>query len=79
MQISRGSFLLATLVLAATYLFGGYSGRHDLFPFSILQALKARRLPPTATPLIKQDGWYPTIRRRLSPARSRLNVRPCYC
>jgi hypothetical protein len=46
MQISRGSFLLATLVLSATYLLGGYSGRHDLFPFSVLPALKARAIAP---------------------------------
>lgn len=46
MYISRGSFLLAILVLAATYLFGGYSGRHDLFPYSILRALKASPTAP---------------------------------
>jgi hypothetical protein len=46
MQISRGSFLLATLALSAAYLFGGYSGRHDLFPFSVVRALKARAITP---------------------------------
>src|SRR3954468_18534760 len=42
MHISRASFLIAILVLTATYLFGGYSGRHDLFPFPVFQALKTR-------------------------------------
>jgi hypothetical protein len=42
MQMSRARFFVAILVLTATYLLGGYSGRHDLFPFSLLQALKAR-------------------------------------
>jgi len=40
MHISRASF--AILVLTATYLLGGYSGRHDLFPFPVFQALKTR-------------------------------------
>jgi hypothetical protein len=42
MHISRASLLIAILVLTATYLFGGYSGRHDLFPFAVFQALKTR-------------------------------------
>src|SRR3954452_2237395 len=42
MHISRASFSIAILVLTATYLFGGYSGRHDLFPFAVFQALKTR-------------------------------------
>ncbi|MFL6815461.1 MAG: sialate O-acetylesterase [Bradyrhizobium sp.] len=42
MHISRASFSIAILVLTATYLFGGYSGRHDLFPFPVFQALKTR-------------------------------------
>src|SRR3982751_1954702 len=42
MHISRASFTLGILVLTATYLFGGYSGRHDLFPFPVFQALKTR-------------------------------------
>jgi len=46
LYISRGSFLLAILVLGATYLFGGYSGRHDLFPYSVFRALKARTTTP---------------------------------
>jgi hypothetical protein len=46
LYISRGSFLLAILVLGATFLFGGYSGRHDLFPYSVLTALKARPTAP---------------------------------
>src|SRR3954454_19714245 len=40
MHISRTTFLLAIFVLTATYLFGGYSGRHELFPFQVLRALK---------------------------------------
>src|SRR4051794_29703546 len=40
MHISRANFLLAIFVLTATYLFGGYSGRHELFPFQVLRALK---------------------------------------
>ena len=42
MHISRASFSIAILVLTATYLFGGYSGRHHLFPFPVFQALKTR-------------------------------------
>jgi hypothetical protein len=42
MHISRRNSLLAILVLSATYLLGAYSGRHDLFPFSLLAAVKAR-------------------------------------
>src|SRR5438270_11719721 len=42
MLISRRSLLLAILVLAATYAFGGYSARHDLFPYSVFQGLKNR-------------------------------------
>src|SRR3954467_14416215 len=42
MLISRASLVLAIPVLTATYLFGAYSGRHELFPFSIYQALKSR-------------------------------------
>src|SRR3954454_1032473 len=40
MHISRTTFLLAIFVLTATYLFGGYSGRHELFPFQVLRALR---------------------------------------
>ena len=40
MHISRASFLLAISVLTATYVFGGYSGRHELFPFPLFQSLK---------------------------------------
>jgi hypothetical protein len=40
MHISRATFLLAIFVLTATYLLGGYSGRHELFPFQVLRALK---------------------------------------
>jgi Carbohydrate esterase, sialic acid-specific acetylesterase len=40
MHITRGNFLLAILVLTATYLFGGYSGRHEIFPFPVFLALK---------------------------------------
>ncbi|WP_456671162.1 hypothetical protein [Bradyrhizobium sp. Lot11] len=50
MHMSRASFLLAILVLTATYLLGAYSGRHDFFPFPVLHAMKSRRLP-TATHL----------------------------
>jgi hypothetical protein len=39
MHISR-AFLLAVLVLAATYLFGAYSGRHELFPYPVFRTLK---------------------------------------
>jgi hypothetical protein len=42
MQMSRASFRLAISVLTATYLFGAYSGRHELFPFSFFQVLKTR-------------------------------------
>jgi carbohydrate esterase-like sialic acid-specific acetylesterase len=42
MHISRASFLLAILVLTATYLFGVYSARHETFPFTVFQALKTR-------------------------------------
>ena len=42
MHISRASFLLAILVLAATYLFGAYSDRHELFPLPAFRALKTR-------------------------------------
>ena len=42
MHMSRASFLLAMLVLTATYLFGAYSARHQLFPFPFFQALKTR-------------------------------------
>ncbi len=42
MHMSGASFLLAVLVLSATYLFGAYSARHQLFPFSFFQALKTR-------------------------------------
>ena len=47
MHISRGSLWLAILVLTATYFFGAYSGRHELFPFSIRGALRAS---PEAAP-----------------------------
>jgi hypothetical protein len=40
MRMSRARFLLAIIVLTATYLFGAYSARHQLFPFPLLQALK---------------------------------------
>lgn len=46
MQISRGRSLLAVLVLTATYLFGGYTGHHELFPYTAFQALKG---PAAAT------------------------------
>src|SRR5215212_3248123 len=48
MHISRVSSTLGILVLIATYLFGGYSGRRDLFPFPVFQALKTRAasMPP---------------------------------
>jgi hypothetical protein len=42
MHRSRATFLLAILVLTATYLFGAYSARHQLFPFPFFQALKTR-------------------------------------
>jgi hypothetical protein len=42
MPVSPARCLSGILVLTATYLFGGYSGRHDLFPFQFFQALKAR-------------------------------------
>jgi Carbohydrate esterase, sialic acid-specific acetylesterase len=42
MRMSYASFLLAILVLTATYLFGAYSARHQLFPFPLFQALKTR-------------------------------------
>lgn len=42
MHMSPASFLLATLFLAGTFLLGGYSGRNDLFPFPLFQALKTR-------------------------------------
>jgi Carbohydrate esterase, sialic acid-specific acetylesterase len=42
MHISRASFLLAILVLTATYLLGGYTARHEIFPFSVFRALKTR-------------------------------------
>jgi hypothetical protein len=38
--------LLAIVVLSATFLLGGYSGRHDLFPYSAFRALKARPAAP---------------------------------
>lgn len=38
--MSRTSFLLAVLVLTATYLFGAYSARHELFPVRFFHALK---------------------------------------
>jgi hypothetical protein len=41
MHISRVRFLLA-LVLIAAYLFGAYSGRHEMFPFSVYRAMKTR-------------------------------------
>src|SRR4051812_14192285 len=47
MHISRASFLLAILVLTATYLFGGYSARHEIFPFSVFRALKTRAASTT--------------------------------
>ncbi|MBO4220813.1 sialate O-acetylesterase [Bradyrhizobium neotropicale] len=47
--MSRASLLLAILVLTGTYLLGGYSGRHDFFPFRFLQALKARTAPDLYT------------------------------
>jgi hypothetical protein len=40
MRMSRARFLLVIIVLTATYLFGAYSARHQLFPFPLLQALK---------------------------------------
>jgi hypothetical protein len=42
MHMSRASLLLAILGLTATYLFGAYSARHQLFPFPFFQALKTR-------------------------------------
>jgi hypothetical protein len=42
MHSSRGTLFLASLVLTATYLFGGYSGRHEIFPFTVFRAMKAR-------------------------------------
>jgi hypothetical protein len=42
MHISRASFSVVLVVLTGTYLFGGYSGRHDMFPFQLLQVLKTR-------------------------------------
>src|SRR5947199_7420378 len=42
MHSSRRTFILAGLVLTATYLFGGYSGRHEMFPFTVFRAMKAR-------------------------------------
>jgi Carbohydrate esterase, sialic acid-specific acetylesterase len=56
MNISRASFFSAILVLTATYLFGTYSGRHELFPFSIYQALKARAAS-TPPDLYTLDKW----------------------
>ena len=38
--MSRARFLLAIIVLTATYLLGAYSARRQLFPFPLLQALK---------------------------------------
>src|SRR4051794_29705035 len=48
MHVSRASFLAAILVLTATYFFGAYSGRHEMFPFSVYRALKtqAASTPP---------------------------------
>jgi hypothetical protein len=40
MQMSRARFLVGILVLTATYLFGAYSARHQLFPFPLFRALK---------------------------------------
>jgi len=42
MHMPRARLFLGILVLITVYLLGGYSGRHDLFPFSLVQALKAR-------------------------------------
>ncbi len=42
MHMPRARLFSGILVLIAMYLLGGYSGRHDLFPFSLVQALKAR-------------------------------------
>jgi hypothetical protein len=42
MAVSRTSVLSAILVLTATYLLGGYSNSHDIFPFPWLRALKTR-------------------------------------
>ena len=42
MHCRRAGFFLAILVLTATYLAGGYSARHQLFPFPFFQALKTR-------------------------------------
>ena len=50
MHISRASFFRAILVLTAAYLFGGYGGRHDLFPFSVFQALKSRAVSTAPDP-----------------------------
>jgi hypothetical protein len=49
MQMSRARFLSAILVLTAAYLLGGYSGRHDLFPFTLLHALKTPKAPDLYT------------------------------
>lgn len=40
--MSRTNFLLAVLVLTASYLFGAYSARHELFPVRFFHALKTR-------------------------------------
>lgn len=44
MHTTRANFFLRLLVLTTTYLLGGFSGRHDLFPFPFLQALKTRAI-----------------------------------
>ncbi|MGX9430301.1 sialate O-acetylesterase [Bradyrhizobium sp. LeoA1S1] len=49
MHMSRASFLLAILVLTATYLLGAYSGRHGFFPFPLLHALKSQTAPDRYT------------------------------
>jgi hypothetical protein len=40
MHIARARSLLAVVVLTGTYLFGGYTGHHGLFPYTAFQALK---------------------------------------
>jgi hypothetical protein len=40
MHIPRAGLSLAIFVLTATYFFGAYSGRHEIFPFPLLRALK---------------------------------------
>jgi hypothetical protein len=49
MLMSRGWLLSAIVVLTATYLFGAYSARHQLFPFTLLQALKTAAAGKTAS------------------------------